>query len=95
MANNKNFLRRRRFSSSESLGSPTRSDSELEMFTARDLERLLKIDVRTICGYVNRRVIPYVKIESNVWFPKRRIFDWVEQHTYLPKSTTKHEPGQR
>jgi hypothetical protein len=36
------------------------------MFTAKDLEELLKTDVKTLYGYVNRGPIPYTEIESNV-----------------------------
>ena len=85
----------RRSKSPKPDGPPRGSDNEVEMFTAKDLEELLKIDVKTLDGYVNRGLIPYVKIESNVRFPKQRIFDWIEQHTYLPKSATKHAPDER
>jgi len=95
MADNKNPTLTRRFSSSKLEAFSTSSDDELEMFTAKHLEELLKIDVKTIYGYVNRGLIPYVKIECNVRFPKQRIFEWVEQHTYLPKSAIKQARGER
>lgn len=53
-----------------------------EMLTARELEALLKIDVKTIYSYVQRGLIPYVKIQSNVRFVKREIMDWIERKTY-------------
>jgi predicted site-specific integrase-resolvase len=62
------------------------------MFTAKDLEELLKIDVKTLYGYVSRGPIPYVEIESNVRSPKQRSFDCVEQRTHLPKSGPKQAP---
>ncbi len=62
------------------------SGEKLEMFTARELEKLLKIDVKTIYGYVHRGVIPYVKIQSNVRFPKHEIFDWVKKRSCRPRS---------
>jgi predicted DNA-binding transcriptional regulator AlpA len=54
--------------------------------TAKDLEALLKIDVKTIYSYVQRGLIPYVRIQSNVRFSKRQILDWLAEHTYQPRS---------
>ena len=53
-----------------------------ELLTAKDLEALLKIDVKTIYSYVQRGLIPYVKIQSNIRFWKHEIQDWLEHHTY-------------
>ena len=50
-----------------------------EMLTAKDLEALLKIDVKTIYGYVQRGLIPYVRIQSNVRFLKSEIVKWIEE----------------
>jgi hypothetical protein len=41
-----------------------------EFLTAKDLEAVLKIDAKTIYSYVQRGLIPYVKIQSNVRFSK-------------------------
>ena len=60
-----------------------------QMLTARDLEALLKIDVKTIYGYVQKGVIPYVKIQSNVRFRKDDIADWIESHRCLPRATAR------
>ena len=54
-----------------------------EMLTARDLEAILKIDVKTIYGYVHRGLIPYVKIQSNVRFCKREILEWIDSRSHL------------
>jgi predicted DNA-binding transcriptional regulator AlpA len=59
--------------------------AEPEMLTAKDLEALLKIDVKTIYSYVQRGLIPYVRIQSNVRFVKRDIFDWIGAHSYRPR----------
>ena len=56
-----------------------------EFLTARELERLLKIDVKTIYSYVQRGLIPYVRIQSNVRFVKQQIFDWIEKQSYRPR----------
>ncbi len=52
------------------------------LLTAKDLERLLQIDVKTIYGYVQRGLIPYVRIQSNVRFCHGEILDWIERHSY-------------
>ena len=57
---------------------------DMEMFTARELEALLKIDVKTIYRYAERGLIPYVRIQSNVRFPKRQILEWIERQSYRP-----------
>ena len=55
-----------------------------EMLTAKDLEQLLKISVKTIYRYVQQGLIPYVRIQSNVRFPKRQILEWIERQSYRP-----------
>ncbi len=55
------------------------------MLTATELERLLRIDVKTIYSYVQRGLIPYVKIQSNVRFVKQEILDWIEQQSFRPR----------
>ena len=55
------------------------------MFTAKELQQLLKISVKTIYGYVQRGLIPYVRIQSNVRFPKRQILEWIERQGYQPR----------
>ena len=57
-----------------------------EMWTARELEALLKIDVKTIYGYVQRGLIPYVRLQSNVRFPKSDIRLWLKQNSFTPRS---------
>jgi len=57
-----------------------------ELMTAKDLEALLKIDVKTIYSYVERGLIPYVRIQSNVRFARRHINDWLAEHSYEPRS---------
>ncbi len=56
------------------------------MLTAKDLEALLKIDVKTIYAYVQKGLIPYVRIQSNVRFLKDEILDWIESQKYRPQS---------
>ena len=61
-----------------------------ELLTAKELEALLKIDVKTIYSYVQRGLIPYVKIQSNVRFVKEQIQEWVEQQNYRPRSMDRY-----
>ena len=56
-----------------------------ELLTAKELQELLKIDVKTIYSYVQRGLIPYVRIQSNVRFRRQEIFDWVEKQSYRPR----------
>ena len=67
-------------------GTPSTETADLpEMLTAKDLERLLKIDVKTIYSYVQRGLIPYVKIQSNVRFVKQQILGWIEARNFRPR----------
>jgi excisionase family DNA binding protein len=56
-----------------------------EMLTARELETLLKIDRKTIYGYVQQGLMPYVCIQSNVRFRRTEINDWIEDKSYRPR----------
>jgi excisionase family DNA binding protein len=60
------------------------SQDASEMLTARELEAMLKISIKTIYSYVQRGLIPYVKIQSNVRFPREAILQWIEQQSYEP-----------
>ena len=57
-----------------------------ELLTAREVERLLRIDVKTIYSYVQRGLIPYVRIQSNVRFVRSQILDWILDHNHRIKS---------
>ena len=66
-----------------------------EMFTAKELEQILKISIKTVYRYVQQGLIPYVRIQSNVRFPKRQILEWIERQSYHPwppkgNATRKH-----
>ncbi len=59
------------------------SSGELgEMLTAKELEQMLKISVKTLYRYVQRGLIPYVRIQSNVRFPKQQILEWIARQSY-------------
>jgi len=66
-----------------------------EMLTAKELEALLKIDQKTIYGYVQRGLIPYVRIQSNVRFPKKQIAEWIEQQNYHLHQNSRNDAGGR
>jgi predicted DNA-binding transcriptional regulator AlpA len=63
-----------------------------EMLTAKELEAMLKIDVKTIYSYVQRGLIPYVRIQSNLRFSKPEIQAWIEGHSYRPRLANSNAP---
>jgi excisionase family DNA binding protein len=62
------------------------STTELpELLTAKELEALLRIDVKTIYGYVQRGLIPYVRIQTNLRFRKQEVLEWLARQSYPPR----------
>lgn len=61
-----------------------KSDNIPEFVTARELEALLQIDVKTIYSYVQRGLIPYIRIQSNLRFPKQEVLAWLARQSYSP-----------
>ena len=57
-----------------------------ELLTAKEVEDLLRIDVKTVYGYVQRGLLPYVKIQSNVRFVKSEILNWMAERQFKPSS---------
>jgi predicted DNA-binding transcriptional regulator AlpA len=53
-----------------------------EILTAKELEAFLRIDVKTIYGYVQRGLIPYIRIQSNLRFRKQEVLDWLASQSY-------------
>jgi excisionase family DNA binding protein len=64
---------------------PASSDPN-ELMTAKEVEELLRIDVKTVYSYVQRGLLPYVKIQSNVRFVRSEILKWMEEKQYKPGS---------
>jgi predicted DNA-binding transcriptional regulator AlpA len=56
-----------------------------DVLTARELETFLKIDVKTIYSYVQRGLIPYVRIQSNVRFLRHQVLAWLAERNYQPR----------
>lgn len=56
-----------------------------DMLTAKDLEALLQIDRKTIYSYVQRGLIPYIRVESNVRFSKHQVLEWLEERSFQPR----------
>jgi len=54
--------------------------------TAKELEAWLKIDVKTIYSYVQKGLIPYVRIQSSIRFRRAEILDWIEKQSYRPQA---------
>jgi len=55
-----------------------------ELMTAKEVEELLRIDVKTVYSYVKRGLLPYVKMQSNVRFVRSAILQWMEERQYKP-----------
>ncbi len=64
------------------------------LLTAKEVEELTKIDVKTIYAYVQRGLIPYVRIESSVRFPEDEIRAWIEERTYRPRPRNQQRSGE-
>jgi excisionase family DNA binding protein len=64
------------------LGAPPPDPNEL--MTAKEVEEMLRIDVKTVYSYVHRGLLPYVKIQSNVRFVRSEILKWMEERQYKP-----------
>jgi len=56
-----------------------------EILSAKELEAFLRIDVKTIYSYVQRGLIPHMRIESNVRFSKHQVLEWLRQRTFEPR----------
>ena len=56
-----------------------------DMLTAKDLEGLLQIDRKTIYAYVQRGLILYIRIESNVRFSKHQVLQWLSERSFEPR----------
>ena len=66
---------------------PTTTHAEAlpEILTAKELEAFLRIDVKTIYSYVQRGIIPHMRIESNVRFSKHQVMRWLEERSFQPR----------
>lgn len=62
-----------------------------EILTAKELEGFLRIDVKTIYGYVQRGLIPYIRIQSNLRFRKQDVLDWIAGQSHsIPARANGH-----
>jgi excisionase family DNA binding protein len=53
-----------------------------EFLTAQEVGALLQIDVKTIYRYVQRGLIPYIRIQSNLRFRKREVLEWIARQSH-------------
>ena len=60
-----------------------------ELMTAKEVEELLRIDVKTVYSYVQRGLLPYVKIQSNIRFLRSEILKWMEEKQFRPGARSK------
>jgi excisionase family DNA binding protein len=68
-------------------GTPPLTTAEAlpEILTAKELEAFLRIDVKTIYSYVQRGLIPHLRIESNVRFSKHQVLEWLRERSFQPR----------
>lgn len=60
-----------------------------ELMTAKEVEGLLRIDVKTVYSYAQRGLLPYVRIQSNLRFLKSDILNWIAEHQFKPRSRSR------
>jgi len=61
-----------------------------ETLSAKELEAFLRIDVKTIYNYVQRGLIPHMRIESNVRFSKHQVLRWLEERSFQPRPVNRN-----
>jgi predicted DNA-binding transcriptional regulator AlpA len=66
---------------SRHVAAEVRATESKELLTAKEVEALLRIDVKTIYNYVQRGLIPHVRIQSNLRFVKSDVLAWVAEHS--------------
>jgi len=57
--------------------------------TAKEVEELLRIDVKTVYSYVQKGLMPYVKMQSNVRFIRSEILKWMDERQFKPGSRSR------
>jgi predicted DNA-binding transcriptional regulator AlpA len=67
------------------------TDDPNEILTAKEVEELLRIDVKTIYSYAQRGLLPYVRIQSNLRFVKSEILKWMAEKQFKPGSRAKKQ----
>ena len=66
------------------------ADALPEILTAKELEAWLRIDVKAIYSYVQRGIIPYMRIESNVRFSKHQVLEWLRERSFQPRPVNRN-----
>jgi predicted DNA-binding transcriptional regulator AlpA len=65
---------------------PTCGADPIEIMKAKEVASFLKISVKTVYSYANRRMLPmYWKFQNNVRFEKRQIIEWMKEHNQAPR----------
>jgi excisionase family DNA binding protein len=60
-----------------------------ELLTAKEVAAMLRIDRKTIYSYVEKGLLPYVRMQSNLRFLKSEIEKWIAEHQFRPKGPKK------
>jgi predicted DNA-binding transcriptional regulator AlpA len=64
------------------------------MLTAKEVEAWLRINRKTVYAYVQKRLIPHVRLEGNVRFPALELQHWVVRNSRLPRKMRTRRIGQ-
>ncbi len=59
------------------------------LLTALELGAILRMSRKALYAYASRNIIPQVRIESNIRFPKQQVLDWVADRLYQPNFRSK------
>jgi excisionase family DNA binding protein len=51
----------------------------------RTSKRCRRLNRKTIYAYVQRGLIPYVRIESNIRFSEHQVMRWLEERSFQPR----------
>ena len=67
-----------------------------KLLTAKQVSELLEVHLSTVYDWVERGMIPCVKLGRLIRFKKTEVFHWVDLHEMRPKpSAAKKKPSAR
>lgn len=56
-----------------------------DLMTAKELEAVIRRDKKTLYNDAKRGLIPYIRIQSSILFPKTQIIAWLTEQNYRPR----------
>lgn len=55
------------------------------MLTIDELAEKVQVSKRTIYSWVNKKVVPYYKIQQGIRFDEKEIDEWIQQQKQAPQ----------